>query len=86
MTRKNDAKFEEELIWGIWKILTRALESLKNLHFNGLLLDKIYNVWAKKGQKSYVWLHWKLMQNLKVIDLCFPKWHEEFGKFSQAEK
>ena len=43
MTKKNDAKFEEELIWGIWQILTRVLESLKNLHFNGLLLDKIYN-------------------------------------------
>ena len=34
MTMKNDAKFEEELTfskltWGIWLILTRALESLK---------------------------------------------------------
>ena len=22
----------------------------------------------------------------RKIDLCFQKWHEEFGKFSQAEK
>ena len=38
-----------KLTWGIWQILTRALENLKNLHFNGLLLNKVYNVWAKKS-------------------------------------
>ena len=38
-----------KLTWGIWRILTRALENLKNLHFNGLLLNKVYNVWAKKS-------------------------------------
>ena len=37
-----------KLTWGIWRILTWALENLKNLHFNGLLLTKVYNVWAKK--------------------------------------
>ena len=51
--------------WAIWRILTQVLKSLKNLHFNGLLLNKVYNVWAKKVQKSYVWWHWRLMQNLK---------------------
>ena len=45
MTMKNDAKFEEKLTWGIWWILTRALESLKDFHFNGLLLSKVYIVW-----------------------------------------
>ena len=38
-----------KLIWGIWQILTRALENLENSHFNGLLLNKVYNVWAKKS-------------------------------------
>ena len=38
-----------KLTWGIWRILTRALENLKKLHFNGLLLTKVYNVWAKKS-------------------------------------
>ena len=38
-----------KLTCGIWQILTRALENLKNLHFNGLLLNKVYNVWAKKS-------------------------------------
>ena len=38
-----------KLTWGIWRILTPALENLKNFHFNGLLLSKAYNVWAKKS-------------------------------------
>ena len=50
---------------GIWEILTRALENLKNLYFHGLFLIKVYNVWAKKVQRSYIWWHWRLMQNLK---------------------
>ena len=40
-------------------------KNLKNLHFNGMRLTKVYNVWAKKVQRSYVWWHWRLMQNLK---------------------
>ena len=32
-----------------------VLESLKNLHFNELLLTKVYNVWPKKVQESCVW-------------------------------
>ena len=35
-----------KLPWGIWQILISALESLKNFHFNGLLLSKLYIVWA----------------------------------------
>ena len=38
-----------KLTWRIWRILTRALENLKNLHFNGLLLTKVYNFRAKKS-------------------------------------
>ena len=45
--------------------MTRALESLKNLLFNGLLLTKLHNVWAKKVQKSYLSWQWRMMQNLK---------------------
>ena len=76
MTMKNDSKFDKELIcqskltWEIWRILTRALKNLKNLHFNGLLLTKIYNAWAKR---SYVWWHWRLMQNLKENWLALSK-------------
>ena len=51
----NDAKFEEELTGQSkinmrnWRIFTRALENLKNLHFNGLPLNKVYNVWVRKS-------------------------------------
>ena len=41
-----------KLTWGIWRILTRALENLKNLHFNGLLLTKVNNVWAKRKYRE----------------------------------
>ena len=77
MTMKNDANLKRN-----WQFKTgmrnltninRALENLKNLHFNGLLLTKVYNVWAKKVQRSYVWLHWRLMQNLKENWLVLSK-------------
>ena len=29
-------------------MLIRALKSLKNLHFNGPLLNKVYSIWANK--------------------------------------
>ena len=67
----------------IWWILTRALESLKNLHFDWFLVCKVYNAWPKKVQMSCFWWNWRVMQNLKKItDLWFGKWHEEFGEFS----
>ena len=28
-------------------------------------MTKVYNVSAKKLQTSYIWWHWRLMQNLK---------------------
>ena len=42
----------------IWWILTRALENVKNLQFNGFLLTKVYNVWAKnvQGELSFMTL------------------------------
>ena len=46
-------------------ILTRALESLKSLHFDWFLLCKIYNSWLKKMQRSCLTWHWRVMQNLK---------------------
>ena len=55
---KSDAKLEEELIVVSkltsenWQLLTQALESLRNLHFNGLFLIK-----AEKLQSNYVWWH-----------------------------
>ena len=51
MTMKSDEKFGEELtcrfktdMRNLMNILTRALEDLKNFHFDGLLLNKVSNV------------------------------------------
>ena len=41
-----------KLTWKIWQILTRALESLKNFRFNGILLSKVYIGWAKKSKEE----------------------------------
>ena len=54
-----------KLTWGIWQILTRALGSVKDFHFNGSLLSKVYIVLAKKVLKSYFSWHWTVMRNLK---------------------
>ena len=54
-----------KLTWEIWRILTQALKSLKDLHFIGLLLTKVYIFWAKKVQRSYLSLHLRVIQNLK---------------------
>ena len=50
MTMKTDAKFKEKLtcdfkidMWNLMN-LDPTLISPKNLHFNGLLLNKVYNV------------------------------------------
>ena len=60
MTMRNDAKFEIELA-SHFAIdmrnlinLIQARKNLKNLHFNGLILTKVYNISAKKVQRSYV--------------------------------
>ena len=70
-----------KLTWGTWLIFTQALEHLKHFLFKKHLLTKVCNVWAKNVQRSYVWC--KIWTK---IDLYFQKWHEEFDKFSQAEK
>ena len=44
-----------KLTWRIWRNLTWALERLKRLHFIGLFLTKLYNLWAKKVRRNYVW-------------------------------
>ena len=62
---KSNSLVVSKLTWGIWQILSPAHKSLKNLHFNGLLLTKVYNVRAKKGQRNYLSWHWSLMQNSK---------------------
>ena len=71
-----------KLTWEVWWILTQALESHKKFHFNVLLLSKVYIVWTKTVQRSYLSWHWRVMQNWWKTDSWFGKWDEKFGKFS----
>ena len=73
-----------KLTWATSKILTRALESLKNLCFNWFLVTNKYLVWAKKVRKSYLLWHWSDVQVLKKTDLWFEKRLEKFGKYHQS--
>ena len=47
------------------KFWCEHLKSSKNCHFNGLLLSKVYIVWAKKVQRSYLSWNWMGIQNLE---------------------
>ena len=67
MTMKNDTKIEEKLTCR-FKIDMRNLTNFhpstwksKKSCFNGLFVTKIYNVWAKKVQRSYPSSHWRVM-------------------------
>ena len=66
-----------KLIKRIWRILIRDLGSLRNLHFNWLLLTKVYNAWAKKVQLSYISWHYSMMQNFIENWLVF--WEMPWG-------
>ena len=56
----NDTKTEEELFFcfkidmGNLTNLYPSTQSLKDLHFNGLLATKVYNVRAKNVKRSYL--------------------------------
>ena len=57
-----------------------VLKSLKNFDFNGLLLSKVYTVWAKKVQRSYLSWNSRGIQNLErsrqvLSKLTWGIWH-----------
>ena len=71
MKMKNYLKLEEKLTCR-FKIDMRNLKNFapstqksKNLHFNGLVLNKVYSGWTKKVQRSDFSLHWRGIQSLK---------------------
>ena len=57
-----------KLTWGIWQLLTRALENPKSLHFNKLLLTKAYNAQVKTSIEELCLV--TLTIDAKT-DLCF---------------
>ena len=68
----------------IWWNLTRALISLKNLQYSLFLLYKIFNVWPKKAQRSYLSWHWRVMQNWKKNWLAVWKMTKIWQIFTRA--
>ena len=76
---KNNAKFEEELTCH-FKTGMRNLTNFdsstwkfKKLFFNCLLWPKYIMFELRRVQRSYVWWHWRLMQNLKEKWLVLSK-------------
>ena len=71
MTLKSDAKFEEKLTlrskydMGNLVNFNASNGRSENLHFDVLLLSKVYYVWVIKVQRSHVSYHWRKMQNLR---------------------
>ena len=71
-----------KLTWGIWWILTWALENLKNLLFNWLVWPK-YVMFELKNYRGVMFDDTKDWCKIwRKADLCFQKWHKEFGKFA----
>ena len=54
--------------------MTRALEILKNVHFNGLLLSKVYTVWIIFHETEERYKIWR------GIDFSFQNCHKEYDK------
>ena len=79
-TMKNDAKFKLKELTYRFKIDMRNLvnfdtstQNSQNVNFDWFLLCKVYNVWPKKVQRSYLQWHWIVMQNLKKNQLVVWK-------------
>ena len=70
---KNNWLVISKLTWGIWWILSQALENLKTFYFNVLLFRKVYIAWAKKVHKSYLSWNWWGIQNLGRNGLAVSK-------------
>ena len=76
-----------KLTWEIWRILTQALESFKNLHLNWHLSTKVYYLWAKKNGKGVIFHDTEEWCKIwRKTDLWFGKWQQEFGKFPPVLK
>ena len=97
MTMKNDANWIDLPVqnwhekfnnfnWNLRNlILTRALEHLKKLHLNGLLLTKVYKFRLKKYKRDLFDGIQDWYRIWKKTDLWFQKWHEEFSPVRKSK-
>ena len=72
MTLKSDTKFKEKLTCDLKYDMRNLVNfnlpnhwKVQKFNFNGLFLSKVYEVWAKKIQRSYLSWYWTVIQNLK---------------------
>ena len=70
-----------KLTKGIWQFLTWALESLKDFHFTGPLLSKVYIVWDIKHIEVIVNESKEGYKICRRIGLSIQSLHKEFDKF-----
>ena len=54
-----------------------STQNSQNFYFDWFLFWKIYNVWLKKVQRSYLRWHWRVMQNLNKNWLVV--WNVKWG-------
>ena len=73
LTMKKNWLAISALTLGVWQILTGALESLKNFHFNVLFLSRAYIVWAKKVQRICLSWNWRVIRNVEGNRLVVSK-------------
>ena len=64
---------------------------VQRFHFDGLFLSKVYEVWAKEIQRSYLSWHWIVMQNFYKAQPCGLKndmrnWVNFHYEHSKSEK
>ena len=68
--------------WGIDEFWSKH----SKLSFNGLLLTKVYNVWAKKVQRSYIWSHWGLMKKFEgKLTYAFKNYTKNLANFHRLK-
>ena len=87
MTLKIDANFEEKLICCFKndKNLVNfdlSTQDSQTFYFDWFFLYKVYNVWPKKVQRSYISWHGRVMTNFKKNWLVVWKMTWKYGKFS----
>ena len=77
MTLNSDAKFNVK-----WTCSFKYdLRNFVKFHFYGLFLSKVYKVWAKKIQRSYITHDTKRWCKIwRTLTLRFQIWHEELGE------
>ena len=75
-----------KLAWGFDKFWSKHTQASNICTLRGSFRRK-YLMFELKTYKQVMFFGTKdWCKNWRKTDLCFPKWHEEFGKFSLAEK